>query len=395
MRTKTVSVLLFVYVLTASLSAQTQNPQWHGLVEDGGGVKVVVNPDVPLYGEISLDLEEDLVIGNEDDENYMFYQVSSIAVDSIGNIYVLERGNCRIQKFNKEGRYLQTIGRKGQGPGEFEEPMRIIVDNDYRIYVEDYRRRIVQVLDRGGEFIHSIQSNDLLLTMGFLDNGNVLAHTIALSPGLNTHAVKVLGVNNEEVKSFKSFPRKVFPIIKGSMLGNPYEPMLHFCPSFEGGGVYGYSDEYALYKINSRGNIDLIIKTSHPQIPITKKDKENLVERYLDRQNQIPRKTILSRNDVEKAYVFPKNKPYFYYILQDESGRIYVQHFKIFDLNDESVSFDVFDENGVFLKVLHLPISPRIIMNGFIYKIGKDPDTEYPRIIRYKIKNWSQIIKGI
>jgi len=64
-------------------------------------------------------------------------------------------------------------------------------------------------------------------------------------------------------------------------------------------------------------------------------------------------------------------------------------------IDDESVSYNVFDENGVFLKVLHMPISPRIIMNGFIYKIGKDPDTEYPRIIRYKIINWSQIIKGI
>ena len=238
MRTKTVSVLLFVYVLMASLSAHTQNPQWKGRIEDEGGVKVVVNPEKPLYGEITLDLEEDLVIGN-DDENYMFYQVSSLAVDTLENIYVLERGNCRIQKFDKDGRYLQTIGRKGQGPGEFEEPMRIIIDTDYRIYVEDYSRRIVQVLDRGGEFIHSIQSNDLLLTMGFLDNGNVLAHTIALSPGLYIHAVKVLGVNNEEVKSFKSFPRKVPPIIKGSTLGNPYEPMLHFCPSFEGGGVFG------------------------------------------------------------------------------------------------------------------------------------------------------------
>lgn len=394
MRTKTVVFFFLVSLLAVSLSAHTQNPQWQGRIEDEAGVKVVVNPDVPLYGEITLELEEDLVIGNEDDENYMFYQASALAVDVAGNIYVLETGNCRIQKFDKNCRYLRTFGREGQGPGEFELPMRIIVDPDYRIYVEDYNRSIVHVLDQRGGFVHSFKSNDLLLTMGFLDNGNLLVHTITISPGLNTQAVKILDTNSEEVKIFKSFPRKIPPRIKGSSLGNPYEPKLHFCPSFDGGGVYGYSEEYTLYKINSRGDIDLIIKTSHPQIPITKIDKENLVERYLERQKLIPRKTMLSRNDVEKAYVFPKNKPYFYYILQDESGRINAQHFKLFDLNDQSASFDVFDENGVFLQVVHTPFIARHVHGGSVYRIGTDPDTENPRIIRYTIKNWDRMEKG-
>lgn len=43
MRTKTVSVLLFVYVLTVSLSAQTQNFQWKGRVVDEDGVKVIID----------------------------------------------------------------------------------------------------------------------------------------------------------------------------------------------------------------------------------------------------------------------------------------------------------------------------------------------------------------
>ena len=69
-------------------------------------MKVVKNPDEPLYGEIQLDLEEDLSIGREDDENYMFYSARNIALDSDENIYVLDSGNHRIQKFDKDGRFL-------------------------------------------------------------------------------------------------------------------------------------------------------------------------------------------------------------------------------------------------------------------------------------------------
>jgi hypothetical protein len=65
-------------------------------------------------------LEEDLIIGREDDENYMFYRVKNIEVDNQGNIYVLDAGSHRVQKYDKDGNYLLTIGKRGQGPGEFE-----------------------------------------------------------------------------------------------------------------------------------------------------------------------------------------------------------------------------------------------------------------------------------
>ena len=44
--------------------------------------------------------------------------------DKDGNIYILDTGNTRIQKFGPDGEYLATIGRKGQGPGEFIMPGR-------------------------------------------------------------------------------------------------------------------------------------------------------------------------------------------------------------------------------------------------------------------------------
>ena len=89
-------ILPFLLLLGFSIN---QKPQWKGKIEEENGVKVIKNPKDPLFGEIEFELEEDLSIGNEEDENYLFYRSVRIAVDSEENIFVLDRGNCRIQKY--------------------------------------------------------------------------------------------------------------------------------------------------------------------------------------------------------------------------------------------------------------------------------------------------------
>ena len=59
----------------------------------------------PIHGKLELKLQEDLIIKeSETDENYIFYRVSDIGVDSEGNIYIVDSGNCRVQKFDENGR---------------------------------------------------------------------------------------------------------------------------------------------------------------------------------------------------------------------------------------------------------------------------------------------------
>jgi len=67
-----------------------QDVKWKGTIEEEDGIKVIKNPVEPLYGEITFKLEEDLSIGNEKDENYLFYRTWHLAVNRQGNIYVLD-----------------------------------------------------------------------------------------------------------------------------------------------------------------------------------------------------------------------------------------------------------------------------------------------------------------
>ena len=67
--------------------------------------------------ERTLVLTEDLRLGG--DEASALYAVIAVELDEAGSIYVLERGNSRISVFGEDGTPLRTIGREGEGPGEF------------------------------------------------------------------------------------------------------------------------------------------------------------------------------------------------------------------------------------------------------------------------------------
>jgi len=110
---KIVSIVLFLTVFVLIISSGNQKPEWKGKIETEDGVKVIKNPSESLFGEIEFEIEVDLVLGSEKDENYMFYRVWDIAVNDRGDIYVLDSRKYRIQKYDKDGRYLQTIGRQG------------------------------------------------------------------------------------------------------------------------------------------------------------------------------------------------------------------------------------------------------------------------------------------
>jgi len=75
------------FIFLSVYAKENQNPQWKGTIEEEDGVKVIKNPNEPLYGEITFDLEEDLSIGNKEDENYMFYEEVNMGVDKDGNIF--------------------------------------------------------------------------------------------------------------------------------------------------------------------------------------------------------------------------------------------------------------------------------------------------------------------
>jgi len=81
--------------------------------------------------------------------------VGRMAVDTQGNLYVIDANNFRIQKFDGSGNYQTQWGVKGTGDGEFSfAPFDIAVDAQDNIYVcESLSVHRVQKFDASGNFL--------------------------------------------------------------------------------------------------------------------------------------------------------------------------------------------------------------------------------------------------
>jgi hypothetical protein len=151
---KPLSSLLIVcvpLVIAAALAAQK--------VETVDGVRVVHNAKGGLWGpapKLALELVRKIGDVDTEDEHVAFNFPDDVAVDKTGNIYILDAGNTRIQKFGPDGKFLATIGRKGQGPGEFILPDSLDIDRDGSLVVGDSAQSRLHVIIGGGKDARSI-----------------------------------------------------------------------------------------------------------------------------------------------------------------------------------------------------------------------------------------------
>ncbi len=78
---------------------------------------------------------------------------SGVAVDGSGNVFAVDRGNARIQKFTDTGTFLTKWGSFGTGDGQFEHPFGIAVDGNGNVFVADGGNSRIQMFDNAGTFL--------------------------------------------------------------------------------------------------------------------------------------------------------------------------------------------------------------------------------------------------
>lgn len=102
-------------------------------------------------GELLLTLGEARIAGAD---RRHFDMPTDVAVLPDGSFYVSDGyGNARVVKFSAGGEYELEWGRRGAGPGEFDLPHAVDVDDRGRVYVADRSNARVQVFDPRGNFL--------------------------------------------------------------------------------------------------------------------------------------------------------------------------------------------------------------------------------------------------
>jgi len=123
----------------------------------------------PKITEIPIKVKLLYKLGS-DKANEDFYKLHSFTVDKNGQIYILDAGNSRIQCFSKEGKFLFSFGRQGQGPGELSnDAVKIKILSDGNIYVIDNRPRRINVYNPEGKFLFSGKTSGYFKSGYFTD----------------------------------------------------------------------------------------------------------------------------------------------------------------------------------------------------------------------------------
>ncbi|HEY9407902.1 MAG TPA: PQQ-dependent sugar dehydrogenase [Nitrososphaera sp.] len=87
-----------------------------------------------------------------------------IAVDQLGNVYVVDTGNNRIQKFSGNGTFLGKFGSFGPGEDQFKYPSAVAVDSQGNIFIADTSNNRVSVIRTlpEGQIATSAQGNNTI-----------------------------------------------------------------------------------------------------------------------------------------------------------------------------------------------------------------------------------------
>ena len=117
----------------------------------------------PIHAGIAP-LVEEVSIGVADGPpEQTFSSIAEIAIGPDGSIFVLDRpngGTPFLRQYDAAGRFLRTIGRAGDGPGEYRAPSGLAVLRDGRVLLRGAANHRINVYDRGGEPVESWRLNE-------------------------------------------------------------------------------------------------------------------------------------------------------------------------------------------------------------------------------------------
>lgn len=120
--------------------------------EDGGFYAGYVNGVIQQF---DVDRQFVRAWGGFGTEEGQIVEISGLALDAEGNVYVCDPGQGAILKFTAEGDYLITIGEQGTGPEQLAGPTSPAFDADGNIYVADFINNRIVKFSPDGTFLAS------------------------------------------------------------------------------------------------------------------------------------------------------------------------------------------------------------------------------------------------
>jgi len=364
MTKKFILFLVFIIVILLAvicLPKETTNSEYAS-IQKSNDVVVISNPKTPAH-KMRIVFKEELTIGEvEGDENYMFGGSISFNTDDEGNFYVADSDNNRIQKYDPEGKYLLTIGREGQGPGEFRSFSLPRFDKDNSLYITDGSNRRISFFDKDGQYLKQIRMQERHNNLYINSKGLIIATKSSQSEDDNimksiaTYGLFDEGFNlvKELYKDEIEMPRlagadesSIAKFLTHALSELAFRPFVRYTLANNDLIYLGYPDKYEINIYSSEGKIVRKITRDYDFLPVGKKDEEYFIEIVSNSDDfSNPIFTEDLKKKVFQQLKFPKYKPAYQAFTLMENGWLAVI---IESIDGEYTFFDIFDQEGRYI----------------------------------------------
>jgi len=335
--------------------------------------------------EGALTLERDLLVG--DDESFFFAGIWDVTTGPEGRIYVAEGEAAHVKVLSPDGMLQDSLGRKGKGPGEFQEVSKVVVARPDSLYVLDDDNGQVSVFSPDGNFVYSLardktgDPDDLMVPRegkpGFIFvNSPRALRAVKNDAPYTVRSAEMNGKVGDTLFTARPYQMALKELDRGMHFARiPFARNSHFAFGSDGRIHYAWSDSLSVATYDPSGRKGRTIDVPFEPVPVTEEEIERVLK---DRS----RARGLVRDGI------PATKPAFDHFLVDDEGRYW---FGRPTANPDSTDWWVADpdEKQVATTTLPSEVELEVVKNGRAYG-QTTTENGAPAVVRYRIRDSSK-----
>jgi hypothetical protein len=231
-----------------------------------------------------------------------------MALDSQGRIWIADARNKRVVVFDSEGKLVRTIGREGDGPGEFRLPVRIAI-NDTLVRVYDPMHHAIQDYRPDGTYLMKYESAGATMGSALSADGYLVNSMIGLDSTLAT----IRPLDN-------AVPTRLGPLVVPPSVQNnkfPFELSDAIKAEAKNGRIATITRNMVKPVIGNRGTVWLLLESDH-EVRKYSSDGKLLWQRPLN----VPEADAAIKAFIRKTAAMKPNEPGFAPVTMDAAREI-------------------------------------------------------------------------
>ena len=349
---------------------------------------------VPLEGRDpqKVQLIEDLVIGDDlNNTAALLYRPSGIVVSEDGYIFVGDSGASDIKMFAPDGTYLKTLGKEGQGPGEFGRMGTMTLAGEHLV-INDSRNGRFSIWTLQGDHVadHVPSGRGFISSMQGLADGTIIGYRTERDEDRVGHRVLTRRtIEGEEISSlFRSEP---IPAPVPFTINDPVGILQFSLDSFDNprlGVSVGTHEviyvsplrEYQILAMSPDGEALWALRVAWDRLPWANESRQELLDLFAADFPEI--EEPLNAGDFD----WPERGPALHSVSTDGSGRVYVfpatEAFT--QVRPAERPVDVYSPSGEFIVAGVVPNTWLYALGDFVYGLRPNEVEEF-EVVRYRI----------